>query len=81
MKQSGSGTPGVSRAIIDALAKQQVDFIIGTDGSLTALADACIVDFVNCRTKEKQTVTLKKGEAFCYGDWNGTECVQRKFEC
>jgi hypothetical protein len=80
MKQSGSGTPRVSRAIIDALAEQQVDFIIGTDG-LMALADACLVDFVNCRTKEKQTMILKKGETFGYGDWNGTECVRKTFEC
>ena len=68
-------------ALVEVLSANNVDFIIAEDGSIRASADYCIVDYVNCRTHQKESVILRKGEAFAYGDWNGKECERKYFEC
>lgn len=70
-----------SSALREVLSANNVDFIIAEDGSVRAVADYCVISFVNCRTHETEIVSLRKGEAIAYGDWNGTECVRKYFEC
>jgi hypothetical protein len=81
MKHTSEKPQKPKHVIEDALSREGIDFIISKDGVLTALADTCMITFVNCRTKEPETVTLKKGEVFYYGDWDGTQCVRKTFEC
>lgn len=59
------------------------DLVISADGSVREAAPlkGCVVSYVNCRTKKTEIVSLKPGDTFAYGDWNGTRCVRKVFQC
>ena len=53
----------------------------GTSGTLNAVADGCLVSYVNCGTKKKEVVSLRSGDTFHYRDWNGRKCVSKTYRC
>ena len=53
----------------------------GSEGSLQLTAAGCVISFVNCTTKKTQVVSLKKGDTFFYGDWNGSRCIRKTYTC
>lgn len=54
-----------------------VGYVTNRQGKVTA----CLVSYVNCRTKQQEMVKLAPGETFGYGDWDGQNCVIRSFTC
>ena len=53
----------------------------GTDGTLTVSATSCMVSYVDCKSKTTKIQTLRKGDTFYYGDWNGSRCVRKTYTC
>jgi len=41
----------------------------------------CAISYVNCTTKKTEVVSLKKGDTFAYGDWDGSRCVRKTYTC
>lgn len=70
-------------ACLEQLHGSEKDLIIGPDGSVreAVALKGCVVSYVNCRTKKTEMVSLKPGETFGYGDWDGTRCVRKTFTC
>lgn len=50
-------------------------------GRIDFAPDGCAVTFVHCRTKKTVIQSLRPGETFGYGDWDGTHCVWKSFTC
>lgn len=57
------------------------DFIITKDGSIVTRANACIISYVDCKSKKTEIVTLTPGQEFSYGDWDGKKCVRKRYKC
>ena len=74
---------GMLGKLLDEISKSGEDLVIGADGRVSPgqALKGCAVSYVNCRTKETEIQTLKEGETFCYGDWDGTTCVRKTFTC
>jgi hypothetical protein len=46
-----------------------------------AQASDCIISYVDCRTKETQTISMKPGDTAHYGDWENEQCVRKTYQC
>lgn len=59
------------------------NFITDETGTISEAVPAagCVVSFVDCDTKKTVVVSLKPGDTFSYGDWDGKKCVRKKFNC
>lgn len=63
------------------------NFAVDKSGSVVPLdrketvAGVCTVSYTDCTDKKGYTVYLQPGQTFYYGDWNGSQCVRKEYQC
>ena len=53
----------------------------GVDNEARISASSCLLSYVDCKTKTTKLITLRPGQTFYYGDWNGRKCVRKSYTC
>jgi hypothetical protein len=69
--------------MLGKLSESTDNLIVGADGTVKPaqpMSD-CAISYVNCTTKKTEVVSLKKGDTFAYGDWDGSRCVRKTYTC
>ncbi len=74
---------GQVAGILGKLSESSENLVVTMDGNVSAaqVMTGCAISYVNCNSKKTEVVSLKKGETFLYGDWDGSKCVRKSYTC
>jgi hypothetical protein len=79
----GNNNMSKEKADIEKLVAAGENFCVSADGEAVDVEplSGCVVSYVDCGTKRTMAVSLPSGSHYYYGDWNGSQCIRKVYNC